>query len=152
MGGNINKTLTIRGYSECNRENYFLKQTRLCAHTIQLANIQRHVYKKMRRAVTTQRQSCYANGFSKEPRLCPSENLGRRAHKNESGQTLLCSDWREVSDRFSRDTASAPCFRGVVIARRDTEIIQVELYACRGTFRNNSYSSNKYSTAIVNAT
>ena len=31
----------------------------------------------------------------------PTENLGRRAHKNESGIKQLCSDWREVSDRFS---------------------------------------------------
>ncbi len=42
-----------------------------------------------------------------EPRLCPNENLGRRAHKNERGLQLLCSDWREVSDRFSWDTAEA---------------------------------------------
>ena len=42
-----------------------------------------------------------------ETRRCPNENLGRRAHKNESGLLLLCSDWREVSDRFSWDIAEA---------------------------------------------
>ena len=42
-----------------------------------------------------------------EPRRCPNENLGRRAHKNERGLLLLCSDWREVSDRFSWDIAEA---------------------------------------------
>ena len=42
-----------------------------------------------------------------EPRRCPNENLGRRAHKNERGLLLLCSDWREVSDRFSLDIAEA---------------------------------------------
>ena len=45
--------------------------------------------------------------FPVEPRLCPNENLGRRAHKNESGLQQLCSDWREVSDRFSWDIAEA---------------------------------------------
>ena len=42
-----------------------------------------------------------------EARLYPTENLGRRAHKNERGLLLLCSDWREVSDRFSLDIAEA---------------------------------------------
>ena len=42
-----------------------------------------------------------------EARRCPNENLGRRAHKNECGILLLCSDWREVSDRFSWDIAEA---------------------------------------------
>ena len=49
-----------------------------------------------------------------EARRCPNENLGRRAHKNERGLFLLCSDWREVSDRFSLDIAEA--IVGVAVA------------------------------------
>ena len=42
-----------------------------------------------------------------EARRCPNENLGMRAHKNEGGLKLLCSDWRELSKRFSWDIAEA---------------------------------------------
>ena len=49
----------------------------------------------------------YTDHFKLGGEARPNENLGRRAHKNESGLLPLCSDWREVSDRFSWDIAEA---------------------------------------------
>ena len=57
----------------------------------------------------------------------PNENLGRRAHKNESGLLLFCSDWREVSDRFSWDIAEALCIgdRNGLFESRNLAVVRV---------------------------
>jgi len=77
-----------------------------------------------------------------------TKTSGRRAHRNESGLLLLCSDWREPSGRFSWDIAEAN--RGVVITRA------ILAYCCRGdatfNYRNVAITRRHYkpiSTTLV---
>ena len=60
----------------------------------------------------------------------PTENLGRRAHKNESGIKQLCSDWREVSDRFSVVYTCAEMVTYNLIIKKDVRLLQTSFGCC----------------------